>query len=171
MRRTIETFGLAGLRCRRLSPRLWLLVVVLGLAFAPDANAAQELAPVAYTGEDGHTETLIPWQGQKVSVLVEPGIARDPAVMSKLVGALDGAWRYYAATTGRLPSPYRSLDGRDEIAEVASIPSGCAACSYLGATGTDILNTYFEPIYQQVAQSNLYDQIPFYELGRTFWER
>jgi hypothetical protein len=147
---------------------LALAAVVVALIYPAVCFGARELPPISYTGLDGHTETLTPWQGQSVSVLVESP-ERDPVVMSNLVGALDAAWNYYAATTGRSPSSLRSLNGRDEIAEVSSIPAGCAACSYLGATGTDILNTYFEPMYQQIAKSNLYDQIPFYELGRTFW--
>ena len=99
---------------------------------------------------------------------------RYPAVMSKLVSALDRAWNYYANTTGRTPRTNRlTLNGRDEIAEVSSMnpPNSCggAACTYIGQTGTEILTQYFEHAYQQIAQHNLYDQPLFYELGRSFW--
>ncbi len=110
---------------------------------------------------------LDPWQGRKVSVLVEAGVARDRLVMTKLVRALDRAWDYYARTTGRLPATAHSLNGRDEVAEVTSTCG--AGCTYIGATGTEMLTSYFESMYQQIAQYNLYDQIPFYELGRSFW--
>jgi hypothetical protein len=126
-----------------------------------------ELAPVLYTAIDGHTETLTPWQGQHVTVLVEPGVTRNPAVMTKLVEALDRAWEYYATTTGRLPATAHSLNGRDEIAEVTSTCG--AGCTYIGATGTEILTSYFETMYNEIAEGELYDQIPFYELGRSFW--
>ena len=135
---------------------------------ARDARyVAQELAPVSYTAIDGHTETLTPWQGRHVTVLVEGGIARNPEVMAKLVQALDRAWNYYANTTGRLPGVAHSLNGRDEIAEVTSTCG--AGCTYIGATGTEILTSYFEGMYQEVAQHDLFSQIPFYELGRSFW--
>ena len=49
-------------------------------------------------------------------------------------------------------------------------PRTCGAgCTYIGATGTEILTSYFEAMYRQIAEHNLYDQIPFYELGRSFW--
>jgi hypothetical protein len=126
-----------------------------------------QLPAVLYTAIDGHTETLTPWQGRNVSVLVEAGVTRDRLVMTKLVRALDRAWDYYARTTGRLPATAHSLNGRDEVAEVTSTCG--AGCTYLGASGTEMLTSYFESMYQQIAQDNLYDQIPFYELGRSFW--
>jgi hypothetical protein len=126
-----------------------------------------QLAPIVYTAIDGHTETLTPWQGRHVSVLVEPDVHRQLSVMTRLVQALDRAWSYYRQTTGRMPATAHSLNGRDEIAEVASTCG--AGCTYLGATGTEILASYFEAMYQQIAADNLYDQIPFYELGRSFW--
>jgi PASTA domain len=104
-----------------------------------------------------------------VTILVEPGSPRDPLVMTKIVNALDRAWTYYSETTGRTPAALHSLNGRDEIAEVSSTSCQGAACSYLGATGTEIQTQYFEWLYEEVARSNEYDQVPFYELGRSFW--
>jgi hypothetical protein len=80
------------------------------LGSAGAARAPQPLPPVAYTAIDGHVETLVPWQGRNVSVLVEPGPTRDRAVMSKMVSALDAAFSYYATTTGRLPAVAHSLN-------------------------------------------------------------
>jgi serralysin len=177
-----------SLPSRRLPLAVAVTVAVLGFTVAPAADAAkcraahcsgrrlaataaqstvQQLPAVSYTAIDGHTETLIPWQGRYVSVLVEPGVTRDRTVMGKLVKALDRAYEYYADTVGRLPARAHSLNGRDEIAEVSSTCG--AGCTYLGATGTEIQTTYFEALYRQVAESNLYDQVPFYELGRSFW--
>jgi serralysin len=131
------------------------------------AYAVKQLPPVLYTAFDGRTETLVPWQGRNVSVLVERGVSRDPRVMTRLVRALDRAWSYYANTTGQLPATANSLNGRDEVAEVSST---CGpGCGYIGATGIEIETTYFEEMYRQIAEDNLYDQIPFYELGRNFW--
>ena len=92
---------------------------------------------------------------------------RDRTVMTKLVKALDRAWKYYATTTGPLPVTAHSLNGRDEVAEVSTTCG--AGCGYLGATGIEIQTSYFEALYRQIAEDNLYDQIPFYELGRNFW--
>jgi len=136
-------------------------------ARAAITSGVKELAAVLYVAIDGHIEILTPWQGRYVSVLVEPGVTRSPKVMTALVSSLDRAWHYYADTTGRLPGVANSLNGRDEIAEVSSTCG--AGCTYLGATGTEILTPYFEAIYQQIAESDLYDQVPFYELGRSFW--
>jgi serralysin len=127
----------------------------------------EQLPAVNYTAIDGHEETLVPWQGRHVTVLVEPGVTRDPRVMRKLVRTLDRAWSYYAATTGRVPAVAHSLNGRDEIAEVTSTCG--AGCTYIGATGTEIQTYWFELLYRQIAENNLYDQVPFYELGRSFW--
>ena len=143
------------------------LVLFLLPAAAQASDRVTELAPVLYTAIDGHTETLTPWQGEHVSVLVEPGVARSRGAMTRLVRALDRAWGYYEETTGRVPAVAHSLNGRDEIAEVTSTCG--AGCTYIGATGTEILTSYFESMYQEIAQHNLYDQIPFYELGRSFW--
>jgi hypothetical protein len=87
------------------------LVLIAAPSLAQAATSVKKLPPVLYTAFDGHTETLAPWQGRYVSVLIEQGITRDPTVMAKLVGALDRAWRYYHVTTGQLPAPASSPNG------------------------------------------------------------
>lgn len=136
--------------------------------YLPDPSPSQvsQLSTVSYRAFDGHFETLVPWQGEEVSVLSDPAADRDPGVMTKLVSALDRAYRFYATMTGREPSPYFTLNGRTTIAQVTSTCG--AGCGYLGATGVEIASPFFEGMYQ-AAQGNLYDQIPFYELGRNFW--
>ena len=129
------------------------------------ASAATPLAPVTYTAFDGHMETLYPWQGESVSVLVQSASPSD--VMSRLVAALDRAYAYYAETTGRTPAPASMLYGRTTVAEVVTTCG--AGCGYLGATGIEMLPDYFAALYDQIAADDLYDQTPFYELGRNFW--
>ncbi len=139
----------------------------------------EQLPAYTYTRHDGKTETLTPWQGGHVTVLTEAG-ARDPTVMTSLVGALDRAWAYYATVTGRSPAENQyALNGRDMIAEVLHTYCGPkvkneqqandVACTYIGATGTEILAPFFDYGYDEIAQHNLYDQVLFYELGRSFW--
>jgi hypothetical protein len=136
---------------------------------------ARELPALTYKAQDGHAETLTPWQGGHVTVLLEPDTSRDPSVMGKLLGALDRAWSYYAESTGRAPATDQyTLNGRDEIAEVSSDnpkTGGCggAACTYFGKDGTEEVTQYFEYGYNEIAQHDLYDQPLFYELGRSFW--
>jgi hypothetical protein len=127
------------------------------------------LSPITYTAFDQHTETLIPWQGPRVTVLTEPDAARDRRAMRGLVCALSRAFSYYAASTGRTPAPWHTLNGRDVIAEVADDSICGAGCGYLGTDGIEIVRPYFEYGYQEILHYNLYDQVPFYELGRNFW--
>jgi serralysin len=148
------------------------VVVLPGATFGRSAYASTstvtKLPPVTYTAFDGHTETLVPWQGNKVTVLVEQGVTRDPAVMTKLVSALDHAWTYYAKTVGRLPVPNNLLNGRTEIAEVTTTCG--AGCGYLGTTGIELQSDYFESVvYAMLRDHGRYDQAPFYEIGRNFW--
>jgi hypothetical protein len=91
----------------------------------------------------------------------------DPAVVTKMVAALDEAWEYYQSLTGREPTPYFTYNN---LATIAVVDDTCGAgCGFLGFTGIEILRPFFENAYTQLQQNNLYDQIPFYELGRNFW--
>jgi hypothetical protein len=135
-------------------------------AQAPTTCTATKLGTVTYTAFDGHTERLTPWEGAQVAVLVEAGV-RSASVMSKMVCALDKAWTYYRTTTGETPTPIRTTAGRTDVAEVGATCG--AGCTFLGEAGTEILTSYFENSYHEIARYNLYDQIPFYEFGRSFW--
>jgi hypothetical protein len=128
---------------------------------------AERRARVSYTAFDGHTERLTPWEGSKVAALVEPGVRRDPTVMTNMVCALDRAWTYYQKTTGETLTPIKTTDGRTDVAEVSSTCG--AGCTFLGGAGTEIQTTAFETGYTEIACCNLYEQIPFYEFGRSFW--
>jgi serralysin len=151
---------------------LLLLITAAPLASAGAASAATsctaaKLAPVLYTAIDGHTETLTPWQGPKVAVLVEPGATRTATVMTKMVCALNRAYTYYQNTVGRSPAPIKTLNGRDTVAEVTTTCG--AGCTYLGGTGTELQTTAFNNLYNEISCCNQYDQTPFYEFGRSFW--
>ena len=127
-----------------------------------------KLPPRQYTTFDGaHTFSLTPWQGRHVAVMVPD--TRSTPVMIKIVQALDSAWSYYRSTTGRAPSPYRTINGRIPIAVVPDGETCGAGCSWLGATGTEIERTYFDVLYDAVRQHGQYDQVLFYEMGRNFW--
>jgi hypothetical protein len=122
---------------------------------------------ISYRTFAGGRVTLRPWPGRRVAVLVRPGSFGDRRIMTRIVLAFDEAWDFYAAMTGRQPALFRQYRKRDSIAVVTT--SCGAACSYLGATGTEINPQYFQALYDGVRTSNVYDQAMFYEFGRNFW--
>jgi hypothetical protein len=124
---------------------------------------------VSYIAFDGTHYTLKPWLGQNISILTPTNGAYQSNVMSRIISALDQAYAYYARATGQMPTPFDStmLEGRDTIAVVNSTCG--AGCSYVGFTGTEILNQYFQTLYSGVANANQYDQVLFYEFGRNYW--
>ncbi|HYA00751.1 MAG TPA: hypothetical protein VEK76_10430 [Candidatus Binatia bacterium] len=134
-------------------------------------SGAGEVTPenglVGYSSFDGHRLALRPWPGERVCLLLRPDRDRDPAVLARILEALDAAHRYYAETSGRLPAPDRRFEGRDVIAEVGTTCG--AGCSLIGASGMEIMRPYFDVLYQGVEREGAYDQLPFYELGRNFW--
>lgn len=125
--------------------------------------------PVVYARFDGGHETLTPWVGRNVAVLTPVGGSFSPLTMTQIIDALDRAWDFYESMTRHAPTPRLTYQGRDSIAVVTTILPGCAACSYLGATGSEILDSFFQILYDGVANHTEYDQVMFYEFGRNFW--
>jgi hypothetical protein len=119
----------------------------------------------------GGKEKVVPWAGSRVAILVpvSESSSLSDKVMTEVLDSLDGAWSEYGVITGQEPSPYITYDGLDSIALVPKTSCGGAACSNLGATGTEILTSYFQTLYNGVKKSNQYDQALFYEFGRNFW--
>lgn len=128
---------------------------------------SEDKVPVAYTSFPPQEAQLMlyPWEGRNL-VLLTASQSYQPAVIAKIVSTLDAAYDYYVAVTGRTPSLHYSMNGKGTIAEV-DVTCG-AGCGYLGLTGIELLPGSFAKLYSQVASSNLYDQVLFYELGRNF---
>jgi hypothetical protein len=132
-----------------------------------DLKQQRENAMVDYLSFNGDEYNLVPWTGTHIAVLTPPKMTVDPAVISRLIGALDDAWEYYSSITGREPNLAKNYDG---LGTIAVVDRTCGAgCGYLGSTGVEILRPYFEIGYNELAQNGRFDQIPFYELGRNFW--
>lgn len=154
-------------------------VVVTGISGSagPNSTFAPPSATVVYEGFQGAdnnipvTYNLYPWLGEKVALLT-PQNTLDVPTMYKILAGLDAAWKEYEQITQADPSVYApgTISGRDIIAVVpdASIPS-CAACTYVGANGSELTSTYFSVLYNGVMTSDQYDQVMFYEFGRNFW--
>jgi serralysin len=123
---------------------------------------------VLYTAFDGTPYTLRPWLGRNIVILTPTTTSYQAAVMSRIIASLDRAYDAYESVTAHRPSSFDSTTflGRDTIAIVNSTCG--AGCSYVGFTGTEILPTYFMTLYNE-ASVNQYDQVLFYEFGRSFW--
>lgn len=146
---------------RRFAERL------LGRGTATPPESDPRATVVRYRTLDGRTESLVPWPGERMCLLLRADHRRDPAVLARILEAVDAGHRYYAETVGRLPTPDRRHADRDVIAEVLTTCG--AGCSLLGASGMEIMRPYFDVLYRGVKIDGVYDQLPFYELGRNFW--
>lgn len=136
------------------------------LAFLTTLCNAQILQP--YTSFQGAALNLYKWEGSKV-MLLSSSDTLNASVMTNWVTAMDAAFNYYTLCNGREPIHYREtyINNRSTIADVSSTCG--AGCGYLGFTGIEIQNAYFNNIYNRILNDNQYDQIPFYEFGRNFW--
>jgi uncharacterized protein (TIGR03437 family) len=155
-----------------------IISTVLGNVTPPGpSEPGQPTSTVMYQGFSGAsnnipvTYNLYPWFGKKVALLT-PLNTLDVPTMNTILAGLDAAWAVYEQITGADPSPYPpgTLNGRDIIAVVpdASIPS-CAACTYVGANGSELTSTWFDVLYNGVMDNGQFDQVMFYEFGRNFW--
>ncbi len=122
----------------------------------------------AYTNFNGVAMSLFAWEGNRVMILSRNSNL-NRATMFKWVKAMDTTYGYYKNCTGREPGviPRTYINNRTTIADVASTCG--AGCGYLGATGIELQNTYFDIMYNAINNNNQYDQTVFYEFGRNFW--
>jgi len=112
---------------------------------------------------------LYAWPGSKNAFLTKTATL-DPVSMRKILSAADGTYNYYAGAVGKLPSLYFNYNGLATIADtgVGGVDLCGDGCTYIGATGMEISDNSFGWLYNGV-QSNTYDQVMFYEFGRSFW--
>ncbi|HEY1604330.1 MAG TPA: immunoglobulin domain-containing protein [Allosphingosinicella sp.] len=126
----------------------------------------QASVPFSYTSFNGPVLALNAWEGTHVVLLTaKPDL--DPAVIARILKALDGAYSYYQDATGFTPALQSTYKNKLTIAEV---PDTCGAgCGFLGFTGIELQTFTFSTLYNEVQASDLYDQAVFYEFGRNFW--
>ena len=110
--------------------------------------------------------SLCPCVGKNIALLVPPN-KYDITVLSTIVSKIDLAYDFYSMVTGQTPSLYFKYKSYATIAVTAS--SCGAGCGFLGFTGIEMLTEYFDILYKNVRDNNLYDQVVFYEMGRNFW--
>lgn len=138
---------------------------LLGLTFS---LILQAQTPQTYVTFGGDTLHLYKYEGEKTMLLAKSDTF-DTAIMKKWTDALDGAYNFYKTCTGHEPwfSPSTYINQKLTI---ASVPETCGAgCGYLGATGIELLDDFFQLCYTNLLNEDKYEQIVFYELGRNFW--
>jgi hypothetical protein len=122
--------------------------------------------PTGYVDFNGESLSLYAWEGAQ-TVLQSRRWDLDNTAVGRILDATDSAYLYYQGATGFTPPLAKSYNGKTTISDV---PSTCGAgCAYLGATGIEIQNYYFDLLYNGVRDDNEFDQVVFYEFGRNFW--
>jgi serralysin len=122
--------------------------------------------PTTYQDFDGALLNLYAWEGAYTALLSRRNDLSS-AVMASILKVTDQTYQFYQTSTGYTPALEKVFNGK---ATIADVPTTCGAgCGYLGATGIELLNPYFDLLYNGVATNNTYDQVVFYEFGRNFW--
>lgn len=122
--------------------------------------------PVKYTDFNGAALNLYAWEGKKVAILSR-NASLNPMTMFAWATTMDSVYNFYKRCTGREPGVGKMVNNHTTVADV---PSTCGAgCGYLGATGLELQDTYFDIMYNGINDHNQYDQANFYEFGRNFW--
>lgn len=124
------------------------------------------VVPFTYTSFNGVPLNLFAWEGKYTAVLSRSD-ALAVADMTTILAATDATYQYYQTATGFTPAPAKLYHGKLTLADV---PATCGAgCGYMGATGIELQNTYFDLLYNGVHDHAQFDQVFFYEFGRNFW--
>lgn len=121
---------------------------------------------VNYTDFNSENLKLYAWNGKHL-VILSRNVHLDANSMFAWAITIDSVYVYYKLCTGKDPIIGKSVNGLSTIADVLSTCG--AGCGYLGATGIELQNTYFDIMYTGIYNSKEYDQSNFYEFGRNFW--
>ena len=125
--------------------------------------------PQSYTTFEGTTLNLYKWEGTYTMILSGTDTL-NPGVMTSWVNAMDGTYGYYYSCTDQNPICYTDVTCIDGKSTIARVDATCGAgCGYVGWTGIELLDTYFDAFYNALAAHEQYSQEPFYEFGRNFW--
>jgi PKD repeat protein len=124
--------------------------------------------PQSYFSFGRDALNLNAWEGSKVMILSR-NKNLNRATMFKWLKVMDTTYGYYRNCTGKEPFFLTStyINNRTTIADVTNTCG--AGCAYLGNTGIELQNTYFDIMYNAINNNNQYDQVVFYEFGRNFW--
>jgi len=122
----------------------------------------------SYVDFNAVTLNLYAWKGNGVMILSRNNNL-NRAAMFKWLAAMEKTYAFYKSCTGMDPA-VNSPTFIDSCTTIADVPATCGAgCGYLGFTGIEMQNTYFDVMYNAINNNNQYDQEVFYEFGRNFW--
>lgn len=125
--------------------------------------------PQTYTTFQGAVLNLYKYEGTNTMILTNSNSLNSSA-MSNWLNATDGTYNFYYSCTGQYPNCYTNVTCFNGKSTIARVEATCGAgCGYLGFTGIELLNTYFDNTYTRILNDNQYDQAFFYEFGRNFW--
>jgi hypothetical protein len=122
-----------------------------------------------YTTFQGDVLNLYKYEGNNTLILTNSNTL-NLSTMNNWLNATDGAYNFYYDCTNQYPSCYNNITCFNGKSTIARVDATCGAgCGYLGWTGIEVLNTYFDNTYTRILNDNEFDQIIFYEFGRNFW--
>jgi hypothetical protein len=126
-------------------------------------------SPQTYISFEQDTMNLFAYEGAKTMILSNTP-NRDSVTMQKWLASMDGAYEYYSQCTGREPNFFTGFTYVNDRSTIARVDKTCgAACGYIGWTGIEIMNTFFDRFYDDLKKRGEYGQEPFYEFGRNYW--
>lgn len=132
-------------------------------------SVLQGQVPQTYTTFQGATLNLYKYEGANTMILANSNTLNSVA-MNNWLNATDGAYNFYYSCTGQYPTCYANVTCFNGKSTIARVEATCGAgCGYIGFTGIELLNSYFDNTYSRILNDNQYDQAFFYEFGRNFW--
>ncbi len=124
--------------------------------------------PIDYRTFQNVNLKLFQWNGTRTTFLTIRNDL-DPVAMKKWLDALDSAYEFYFNSTNfNIGNSSVSSSGSKQLFSVVNGTCG-AGCGLIGGNGIEYLNYFFDFDYDLLKRDGTINHIPFYEMGRNFW--